>query len=536
MKSTFFPFALTVLLVLPSFAQDNPASTAIQKSLQTSPAAHVGSSPFNPPTATDTNFVVDTGQSGLDTGCTYRSGGPLRFTIAVDRVVGDVNADGTLVSPQTLIANGVVSQFATLRMPAFDVDFDAVLTPPGQPERDRVLLNGTDLGPQGTVAFLTGSNNIWKLNEFQIPIEKIRFGGRNPGSSPTPGQNQIEIQIDTANAAIGRENWCTAIDWSQLSFGALAPVVMIHGNNSSGAFWAGTIAPGTTLPAPFIQPFQQQKIPFDNSITMATASIVNHSALLATLIPGIASEFGAKHVHLVAHSKGGLDSRDFLARTIPANFGVLSLTTLSTPHHGSVGPDYQIDSVNANSLYSDDTTRTKLGQQTPPDAGTFNLRVSFVAGFNAANLPLLPKQFTVDGETSPVVYMSISADANLDNSSDSGGPTIFFNETTGIPGQGSFMPDRTWATVLEQVYRLIGNVASTSLVSVPILGGLSTTLAVRETPTATFQLNDFAVTVTSARMTGFRELASVKNNHATVANPTNAQTVINAIRAVQPVR
>ena len=49
-----------------------------------------------PPTATDTTFVVDQAPS-LDTGCTFRSGGPLRFTITIDRVVGDVNADGTLV-------------------------------------------------------------------------------------------------------------------------------------------------------------------------------------------------------------------------------------------------------------------------------------------------------------------------------------------------------------------------------------------------------------------------------------------------------
>ena len=74
--------------------------------------------------------------------------------------------------------------------------------------------------------------------------------------------------------------------------------------------------------------------------------------LLGVFIPALAAEFGAKHAHLVAHSKGGLDVREFLASTIPPNFGVLSLTTLSTPHHGSVGADYALDSASANSAFS----------------------------------------------------------------------------------------------------------------------------------------------------------------------------------------
>src|SRR5204862_2296448 len=111
---------------------------------------------------------------------------------------------------------------------------------------------------------------------------------------------------------------------------------------------------------------------------ITTARMSAHGGLLATLVSAKAKEFGARHGHIIAHSKGGLDTRDFLARTIPANFGVLSLITLSTPHHGSVGADYSLDAQNANSLFSDNTTRTKLAQWAPPDVGTTNLRVSFV--------------------------------------------------------------------------------------------------------------------------------------------------------------
>jgi hypothetical protein len=478
------------------------------------PSSHNGSSPFDPPIETDSNFVVDSG-AFLDTGCSFRSEGPLIITVPVERVVGDTNADGTLVNSTQLVNNGIVSKFATLSMPAFDVDFDAVLTPPDQPERDHVLFNGHDIGPSGSVTYLTGANNVWKFNQFRIPIEFLRFGKLN-GSSPIKGNNEIKIIIDEANIPIGAEDWCTAIDWVSLRFGALAPVVMVHGNNSSGAFFSDFN---------FIKPFQDQKIPFDNSISMPTESISDHGDRLATLIPAIAKKFGAKHVHLVAHSKGGLDSRYFLVNTIPSNFGVLSLTTLSTPHHGSVGADYVIDAVNANALFSDDTTRTLLAQQTPPDAGTFNLRVSYLENtFNPSNQPFLPQTFTVDSETTSVSYFSFAADANLDDSVSVGNPTIQGNETAGT-GHG--------ATVMEQVYRLLGTVASTRLETRTILG--STVYVVRETPTESFQLNDFLVTINSARLPGFTSVPATKANHATIANPDIGNQVIQKIRSAQPV-
>ena len=102
-------------------------------------------------------------------------------------------------------------------------------------------------------------------------------------------------------------------------------------------------------------------------------------------------------------------------------------------------------------------------------------------------------------------------DANLDDSfSLAGNPTISFDETEGLPGQPSLVPDRTWASIAEQLYRILGNVASThveyksvqtaddaqgrpTFVSVPI---------VKETPTATFQLNDFCVTWPSGSYLG----------------------------------
>lgn len=487
------------------------------------PALTPGSSPIRAPKRTDTTFLA-TGP-GLRTSCTFAP--LLRFTIAVDRVVGDVNTDGSLVDPQTLIANGVVSQTTMLRVPAFDVDVNGGLPSPVLAEVDHVFVNGEFVGS------LTGASGAWQDNRFIISTDLIRFGTRNPGAAPTPGLNEIEILIDVANAANGKSYYCTAVDWAALSFDALAPTIMVHGNNSEGAFFDDLHnAGGEQLGFHFVEPFRQQQLPFDNTINMPTASVSNHAALLGTLIPARAAEFGARHVHLVAHSKGGLDLRAFLAGWLPPNFGVLSLTTLSTPHRGSAGADYSIDASQANALFSQNTTRTLLAQQLPPDAGTPDLRVSAAAAFNAVNAPLLPRTLTVDGVTRPVVYWSVSADANLDHSVADGSPTIQINETRGT-SQGQ-KPDAVWAPIMQTVYRVMGEVASTALTTRRVLG--RTIPVVTETPTTQFQLNDFLVTMTGARMTGFRELTATPANHATVANPITGQVVINTIRFVQPLR
>ena len=498
--------------------------------------SHSGSSPFDPPTATDHLFLMDTG-SGVDTGCSYRSQGPLQITIPINRVVGDVNLDGTLQEPDDLVARNLVSQYAKLVLPAYDVDYFTYPEPPDQPERDHITLNGNEIGPSGSVAYLTGDNEIWVMNEFQIPISMIRFGTRIPGQPPVPGLNQIRIDIDVANIFDGDEDWCTAVDWAYISFDALAPTIMVHGNNSSGAFFDGQISPSESVGPGVSKAFQDNKLQYDNSIDMVTDSIAAHSSLLAVLIAEKASEFGATWIHMLAHSKGGLDSRDFLASTIAPGLGVLSLTTLCTPHHGSPGADYSLDSVTANAAFSDNTTRVIMASLVPPDLGTPNLRVSFVEGFNLTNIPLLPTQFTVNDETNPVVYQAVSANANVDGSVDaSGNPTIQIGETRGT-GQG-FKPDFVWVPAMQAVYNLMGTVASTKLTARTLgIWPLTTTvMVVKETPTQSFRTNDFLVTQFSAQINPFTLILSTLANHGTISNPTVGTTVVNSIKAIQPIQ
>lgn len=357
-------------------------------------AQRVGTSPFTPPKADDINFVVDAA-AGLDTACTFRGGGPLRFSIKTTRFIAPTNPDGTLIDAAALVAAGIVGATAKLTMPGFDVDSAATPPPPLQPERDRVLLNGQPIG------FLAGVNNAWVMNSFEIPIERLRFPSRGAnGTAPTPVDNPVEIQIDTANAD---EVWCTAVDWAALAIKALSPVILIHGNNSDGAFYE-RMGFTTTL--------RTRRVAFDNSISMPTDTVAAHATLLDTLIPDVTKSFGVDSVHLVAHSKGGLDSRDYLARHQAAHnavFKVLSLTTLSTPHNGSVLADvkveYEAAAARANLVNFNGFPGMvgALARLTGLDTGTPNLTTAFAAGFNAGNLGLLPADTT---------FNTVSADAD----------------------------------------------------------------------------------------------------------------------------
>ena len=75
-------------------------------------------SPFEPSKPSDNIFVADDGPY-LDTGCSYRSEGPLLITLPISRVIGDKDR---------LVQNGVLNAEATLKLPVYDIDMNG--TPP----------------------------------------------------------------------------------------------------------------------------------------------------------------------------------------------------------------------------------------------------------------------------------------------------------------------------------------------------------------------------------------------------------------------
>ena len=70
----------------------------------------------------------------------------------------------------------------------------------------------------------------------------------------------------------------------------------------------------------------------------AFGTIENNAGQLQREILKIIDETGCEKVNLIAHSKGGLDSRYMISKLNMANY-VASLTTISTPHRGSQWAD-----------------------------------------------------------------------------------------------------------------------------------------------------------------------------------------------------
>jgi pimeloyl-ACP methyl ester carboxylesterase len=301
--------ALSALLPVAALAQDlhpgDPGYTAPAAPYPQT-ASHFGSAPVDPPETNDQTFVVDQ-DGGLDTGCTFRSGGPLIFTIKIDRYVGD---------KAKLIANDLIGETAALSMPAYDVDFDAVIEGIN-PERDRVSFNGHVVPGE----FLTGSNNIWLQNDFEVPIDWVNFptAPGSGGGRPTAADNVIRIDIDVANSG---EYWCTAIDWASLTIKVARPVVMAHGIFSEGGVW-GPI---------WVNNLDALGLPNSNSLNMgALDGIGANAAKIAAEVAKRKEEWGVDKVVLVGHSKGGLDGRDF----VESSPDVEQLVQIGTPNLGS---------------------------------------------------------------------------------------------------------------------------------------------------------------------------------------------------------
>ncbi len=71
----------------------------------------------------------------------------------------------------------------------------------------------------------------------------------------------------------------------------------------------------------------------------SNGDIETNGKFLANRIDDIIKETGAEKVNIIAHSKGGLDSR-YAISVLGAGNKVASLSTISTPHHGSKTVDW----------------------------------------------------------------------------------------------------------------------------------------------------------------------------------------------------
>jgi len=475
------------------------------------PALAQRSSPFDPPDEKDTTFITDSGP-GLDTGCTFRSGGPLVIQVEIDRFVGEVDGNGYLQNVADLISNRVVSPKATIRLPAWDIDlFGGGGT--YQPEHDRIFFNGEDLG------LLSGDNGIWKMNEFEVDISKVKFPARSGNGRPSPAMNEIRIVIDESNS---EEVWCMAVDWVEVSFEAMAPILLVHGTNAQSDSWEPDFTGSLTT----------RLIPHSNDINLvANGTIDGNGRLLKGRVNALANSFGADSVHLVVHSKGGLDSRRFVGAyytpDVEGEAEVLSLYTITTPHHGTILSDLSVANRSFNDPQSNDAEVqdyldndwwANLAGQGPQEPALGEQTTTNMTAFNAAN----PWPGGVN-------FYTIAADADVNGDGD-----INLAEATPL------IPD-IWAVVDAAeigtlMYHLLGNVASLTVTRHTNFFGINEWHVIAPTATPAFVTNDLVVTLTSSRFPGGTQLLHDNNNHSSVKNDNTAQSILDRINADFPVQ
>lgn len=246
----------------------------------------------------------------------------------------------------------------------------------------------------------------------RIPIGLLKFGvWQGDAATPVAGHNSLVINSNMQNVATPDSTGSVTsevIPVGMLEFGAVAPLVMVHGLNCNSKKWGEsatytfdctttsfyqwskrpdvvggtgynfgsydyrnitdeflgfptslangnctgpTCMESTGLP-------DRYRGPWSNQITLGIkgiSGIVYDANDLDGQLRGILDGFGAKRCHIVAHSKGGLDTRYYLNNQYQnlagSGYEILSLYTLGSPHRGALIAKILVNSYGA---YSND--------------------------------------------------------------------------------------------------------------------------------------------------------------------------------------
>jgi hypothetical protein len=480
------------------------------------------------------------------------------LTIGIDRVAGpgtdgEFDQNGFLRYWSDYVANGVLSRKALLSLRAYVPPDDTPAPLPAVFQVPiHVYLNGQWVA---TAPAPTQSGDY--IHCVEVDTQFVKFARRVPGGRPNCdpalgptdacGINKLAFVMDL-NSPPGvpdEDIGAGFVGVGTLSFKAMAPIVLVHGWNAGPWVWGPTPPNANVCPVNpddssdggqnLVQALINAKVPFDCSIGIARqASIDQGAQVLADRLPLVANTFGARHANLVTHSKGGLFARSYLklnSELSPSDqVGVISLTTLDTPHHGSVLSDTVVAARVDTSvlplfirpLYrflmrvnlpgnSDDEFRNLFGP------GNNDMTVQSLRTFNSRN-PSPPSEFTVrftgpgqstsDSMTRPFYY-STAANADLN-----GDRVLQNNEAAPY-----FPLEARWR------YERLSSVRSIDLIRLSS-GRIIAVLI----PTDGFKDNDTAVTVESGRYPGFSEIGSYLRNHTTILRPDVASGVLIRIR------
>ena len=241
-----------------------------------------------------------------------RMNGTYRFSIMIDRFFGETTG-GKIKYPEQV----GMSKTVKLKINIYDVDDDSQDSDV-MPEIDHIYLNGHALTPIA----LTSGNDRWNVMTFNVPIEFLNF----PEHPQESAQNNVEIQIDKANTD---SIWAVEVDWAMLEIKALRPILLLHG------YKAGRMVGGNEESYNKISAFfDENRIPYERAVAGwdGNASIEDQAASLAEIVLQSKKKFGVAKLNIIAHSKGGIDTRLYLRDNTSKD--VETFIQVASPNHG----------------------------------------------------------------------------------------------------------------------------------------------------------------------------------------------------------
>jgi hypothetical protein len=462
------------------------------------------SSPFAPPEEELGIYTTNSGP-GLDTGCTFRNGGPLIIQLYVPATMNpdELDSNGYLVDADKLVNNKVIGRNAKISFPTYDIDDKADVSGIA-PEVDLVSFNGA------VIKTLEGFNNQWVNDSFPVDISKVKFNQ----------MNEIKIDIDVDNT---RQAWCMSVDWVSIAFDAAAPYVLAHGISADLETWDNDAAPGV------LATLDASGVLYERFSTDAKGSVTDNARDLKGQIQVFLDKVKSKKVNIIAHSKGGLDSQA-LAFISQPEFEILSLSTLSTPHLGSSIADVQLLQRAVADRY--------VQQSNDPNGFLTSFLNRSIAGFGNAVGLLGPQTPGLNDLTTQAASSALRAGLrdNITNlntmGADAGGNCL--RDITNDEIRPMFNGWNIFSYVynaLRESYRIICDVESATLVDLDIIfiptpqgGSVYTTLTYDFVENSVLHQNDVVVGVRSANPSWGNSLGvRPSTNHSSIKNGANVQ-------------
>lgn len=300
-----------------------------------------------------------------------RDSSPLDWSMDIDENYGPVDSEGHPGQGHLLHDKSLL---LTLR--SYDVDHNSG-------EIDHLYVNGTRVGDE-----LTGANDQWSTNTFEVPSNLLVF----PSTDDASRTNDFSIDIDVNN-----DGWAVEVDWVELRprISPSLPIAFVHGITGTGADMTASETYFTSRSAKLsgrtIKPN-----------TTKISSVATNEGLLSRDIDALLADEPLKRVDLVAHSKGGLESRLY-AYFNPDK--ARNVVMIGTPNGGSElanlicnseGDKWWQNPIGAGI----DANFKQFGECKTPDSGIHDLQTGWVRNYFNVIVPDQDQSFyyTVGGD------------------------------------------------------------------------------------------------------------------------------------------